>query len=148
MRIQLWNPNFTNGFRALDQVMDELFGRAPVAPEATGTEQAWLPPVDIVETAEAVELRADMPGLKATDLDIKVENGVLTIRGERKDEHETKGATYHTYERRYGTFARSFALPKGVDAETVKARYVDGVLTVTLPKKAEAKPKPIQIAVE
>jgi HSP20 family protein len=140
MRLQLWN---TNGFPTFDRLVDEIFRGTREAPEA-----AWLPPVDIVETQEALELRADMPGLKSSDLEIKVENGVLTIRGERKDEHETKGATYHTYERRYGTFARSFSLPKLVDAENVKAKYVDGVLTVTLPKKAEAKPKAIQVQVE
>ena len=140
MRLQLWN---TNGFPTFDRLVDEIFRGTQEAPTA-----AWQPPVDIVETQEAVELRADMPGLKPAELDIKVENGVLTIRGERKDEHETKGATYHTYERRYGTFARSFSLPKLVDAENVKAKYVDGVLTVTLPKKAEAKPKAIQVQVE
>ena len=131
MRLQLWN---NDTFPTFDRFVNEIFGGAE-APAA-----AWLPPVDIVETPEALELRADMPGLKATDLDIKVENGVLTIRGERKDEHEAKGATYHTYERRYGTFARSFALPKLIDGENVKAKYIDGVLTLTLPKKAEAKP--------
>ena len=140
MRLQLWN---TNGFPTFDRLVDEIF-RGTQEPQAA----AWLPPVDIVETPESIELRADMPGLKSTDLDIKVEKGVLTIRGERKDEHESKGATYHTYERRYGTFARSFQLPKLVDAENVKARYVDGVLTVTLPKKAEAKPKAIQVQIE
>ena len=139
MRLQLFD---NNTFPTFDRFVDEFFGGAQ-APAA-----AWLPPVDIVETPEALELRADMPGLKASDLDIKVENGVLTIRGDRKDEDESKGATYHTYERRYGSFARSFALPKLVDAENVKARYVDGVLTVTLAKKPEAKPKAIQVQVE
>jgi HSP20 family protein len=139
MKLQLFH---NDTFPAFDRFVDEFFGGAQ-APAA-----AWLPPVDIVETPEALELRADMPGLKATDLDIKVENGVLTIRGERKDEHENKGATYHTYERRYGTFARSFALPKLIDGENVKAKYLDGVLTLTLPKKPEAKPKAIQVQIE
>jgi len=150
MRLQLFH---NDTFPAFDRFVNEFFGGAQ-APAA-----AWLPPVDIVETPEALELRADMPGLRATDLDIKVENGVRTIRGERlgaraqrgmgrDDEHEAKGATYHTYERRYGTFARSFALPKLIDGENVKAKYVDGVLTLTLPKKPEAKPKAIQVQIE
>jgi HSP20 family protein len=144
MKLQLMVPRFGALDSELDRLTRELFGnfdRVATTPAAG----AWIPPVDIVETAEALELRADLPGFKATDLNIEVEKGVLTIRGERKDASEGKAATYHTYERRFGTFVRSFALPRQVDAERVDARYVDGVLQVVLPKKEEAKPRTIAV---
>jgi HSP20 family protein len=108
----------------------------------------WVPPVDVFETAQhELVLKAELPGVKKEDIDLKVENNTLTIRGERKREVETKEEGYHRVERSYGGFARSFTLPSTVNAEAVKADYRDGVLTVTLPAREEAKPRQVQIAV-
>jgi HSP20 family protein len=112
------------------------------------TQANWVPPVDVFETAQhELVLKAELPGVKKEDIDLKVENSTLTIRGERKREVETKEEGYHRVERSYGNFARSFTLPSTVNAEGVKADYRDGVLTVTLPAREEAKPRQVQIAV-
>jgi len=145
MMLELWRPYGRNGFRTIENEVNRLFNDFFTPPARPA---AWAPAVDVVETAEAIELRADLPGLKASDLDVKVENGLLTVRGERKDEHESKTGTHHLFERQYGSFVRSFELPALVDAQAVQARYVDGVLTVTLPKREEAKPKAIQVKVQ
>ncbi|HJZ84538.1 MAG TPA: Hsp20/alpha crystallin family protein [Polyangia bacterium] len=146
MMLELWRPHSFDGFRSIENQMNRMltdfFGST--SPKAA----AWLPAVDVVETKDGFELRADLPGLKSSDVSVQVEKGLLTIRGQRKDEHEKKGATYHSYERRYGSFVRSFELPGLVDESAVKAKYADGVLTVTLPKREEAKPKSIEVKVE
>jgi len=92
-------------------------------------------------------LKAELPGIDSKDVDIRLENNVLTLRGERKFDEEVKRDNYHRVERAYGTFTRSFTLPTVVDQEKIKAEYKDGVLRVTLPKREEAKPKQISIAV-
>jgi HSP20 family protein len=109
---------------------------------------AWAPAVDISETENEYLVRADLPGIPKKDITVSVDNGVLTLSGERKEEHtEGKGANRRT-ERYYGAFSRSFVLPGSVDTEKVKAAYKDGVLAVTLPKREEAKPKQINVKVE
>lgn len=108
----------------------------------------WAPSVDILETENELLLKADLPGVEMKDVDIQLENGTLTLRGERKFESEKKDGGYHRIERSYGSFARSFTLPETVDAETVKADYKNGVLTVTLPKKELAKPRQIRVEVK
>ena len=107
----------------------------------------WAPAVDIFEQGDDIVLKAELPGIDADDVDIRVENNVLTLRGERKFESEVKREDCHRVERAYGTFSRSFTLPNVVDTEKIKADYKDGVLQVTLPQKEEAKPKQISIAV-
>ena len=108
----------------------------------------WTPPVDIFETKDhEIVLRAELPGLKREDLDLRVENSTLTLRGERKQENEVSKESYHRVERAYGTFSRSFSLPTTVDTEKVSASFADGILTVTLPTRAEAKPRQIQVQV-
>ena len=107
---------------------------------------AWVPPVDVAETQEKIIVRAEVPGMKQEDIQIEFENGLLTIRGERqliKDE----GVTFHRVERTFGNFSRSFTLPRTVDPEKISATYRDGVLEIEVPKKEEAKPKQIRIAV-
>lgn len=112
------------------------------------TQASWVPAVDVFENAQhELVLKAELPGVKKEDIDLKVENNTLTIRGERKREFETKEDGYHRVERTYGSFARSFTLPTTVNADGVKAEYKDGVLTVTLPPREEAKPRQVQIAV-
>jgi HSP20 family protein len=106
---------------------------------------AWAPAVDIYEKGTDVVLKAELPGLDPKDVDIRIENNVLTLKGERKIEDEIKQEDYHRVERSYGGFTRSFTLPSTVDTTNVKADYKDGVLRITLPKREEAKPKQIQV---
>ena len=107
----------------------------------------WNPTLDVYEEKDEVVAKAELPGMKKEDLEISVQDGVLTISGERKEEEELKDAETYRSERFFGKFHRSLALPATVDPSKVKAAYKDGVLTVTLPKKEEAKPKTIDIEV-
>ena len=111
---------------------------------ATGS---FVPAVDIYEDAQKVVVKLEVPGIKQEDLDVKVENNTLTVKGERKFESEEKEENFHRIERRYGSFVRSFAIPHTVDSENVAANYDAGVLTVSLSKKAEVKPKQVKIGV-
>lgn len=104
----------------------------------------WTPPVDILETENDLVLRMDVPDIQLKDVDIRLENDTLTIKGERKFE-QPEGKGYHRIERSYGSFARSFTLPNTVDVEKVRADYKNGVLSVTLPKKEVAKPRTIRV---
>jgi HSP20 family protein len=106
---------------------------------------AWIPPVDIEEDKERIVLTAELPGMKENDIDIQMEGGVLTIRGERKFENEKEGKNYHRVERSYGQFVRSFTLPNNVDRENIGAEFKDGLLHIELPKREEAKPRQIKI---
>jgi HSP20 family protein len=106
----------------------------------------WTPPVDILENENELLLRMDVPEISLKEVDIRLENDTLTIKGERKFE-QPQGKGYHRIERAYGTFARSFTLPNTVDTERVHADYKAGVLTVTLPKKDVAKPRSIKVEV-
>jgi HSP20 family protein len=108
----------------------------------------WAPAVDILETEDAITLRADVPDVKTEEIDIRVENNTLTMRGHRKFEKDEKVKGYHRLERSYGEFVRSFALPNTVDSERVSADYKNGVLTISLPKKEAAKPRQVKIAVD
>lgn len=108
----------------------------------------WIPPVDIFENDNhEIVIKAELPGLKREEIDLRVENNTLTLRGERRRENEVKEDHYHRVERSYGAFTRSFSLPASVDSGRVKADYRDGVLTVLLPLREEAKPRQIQVQV-
>ena len=108
---------------------------------------AWSPAVDIYETPNELVLKAELPGIDQKSIDVHVENNTLALRGERKLEKETKEENYHRVERSYGSFYRSFSLPSTVDQEKIHADYKEGVLTLTLPKREETKPKQIKVAV-
>jgi len=108
---------------------------------------SWAPAVDIFENEHELVVKADLPDVKPEELDIRVENNILTIRGERKFEKKVDEKNYLRVERSYGTFARSFALANTVNSEAIKADYKDGVLTLTIPKREEAKPKQIKVNV-
>jgi HSP20 family protein len=109
---------------------------------------AWMPPVDIYSTGEhELVIKAEIPGMERDGIDIRVENFTLTIRGEKKTEQAVKDEQFHRVERSYGTFTRSFALPHTVDSARVEAQYKDGVLTVRLPLREDAKPKQIKVNV-
>jgi HSP20 family protein len=145
MAIIRYNP-FTGyepfpGLKAFEQTMGRLFA------EPNGS-RPWVPPVDIVENENELVVKADVPDMKFEDIQVELENGTLTLRGERKFEKKTEnGGGYHRIERNYGTFERSFTLPDTVDAEHVKADYKNGSLTVTLPKKEVAKPRQVKVEV-
>jgi HSP20 family protein len=109
---------------------------------------AWTPPVDIYESASReIILKAELPGLKREDIDLTVESNTLTVRGERRRDPEVTEQQYHRVERAYGAFSRSFTLPNTVDPQRVKAEYRDGLLTITLPLRDEARPRQIQVEV-
>jgi HSP20 family protein len=108
--------------------------------------RGWMPPVDIQETEEAYRLTAELPGLTRDDINITLENNVLRLSGERKLEKDVKKESYHRIERSYGAFSRSFTLPHLVSSEKVQAAFQDGVLTITVPKAEQARPRKIAIS--
>jgi len=136
--------------RAIDRRLGRFFDHAfndflaPLEGEEVST-SAWIPPVDIHETPEALTLYAEIAGVAKDDVQLSVENGRLTISGERKFEKDTEAENYHRVERSFGTFERAFSLPKNVDPAGVRATFQDGVLKVTLPKAEESKPRSIEI---
>jgi HSP20 family protein len=111
------------------------------------TSGTFVPAVDIYENEHSITLKLEVPGVNQNDIDVRLENNTLTVRGERKFETEEKEENFHRIERRYGSFSRSFTLPSSVDPEKVKADYKDGVLNIELAKRAEAKPKQIKVSV-
>jgi HSP20 family protein len=127
------------GMRSLQDTLNRFF-EPGVRP--------WTPPVDILETENELLLKMDVPDIQLSDVDIRLENDTLTVKGERKfDQQAAGGKGYHRIERSYGTFARSFSLPNTVDTEKVRADYRNGVLTIILPKKEIAKPRSIKVEI-
>jgi HSP20 family protein len=143
----VWDP-----FRDLTEAEREMarwFGRRPLVPGMVrGDGEQWLPEVDITEEKDRILVTADLPGMKQEEINVEVSEGILTIKGERKRESETKEGKTYRVERSYGSFLRSFTLPAGVDAAKVNAAYKNGVLEITLPKLAEAKAKQIKVEVK
>jgi HSP20 family protein len=139
----------TPDFRSLQSHFSRLFEPfvRPTADDEDLVSGSWLPPVDVAETQDKILVRAELPGVKQDQIQIEFENGVLTIRGDRALQKQD-GVTWHRVERTYGSFSRSFTLPRTVDAEKISAAYRDGVLEIEVPKKEEAKPKQIRIAVQ
>lgn len=138
---------------SLQDRVNQLFNQAFGGFEGLGLEQplttaAFLPPVDISEDEHNITLQAEIPGVNEKDLNITLDNNVLTITGERRFKEEEKKENFHRIERRYGKFTRSFTLPTTVDAQNVNAIFENGVLNVTLPKREEFKPKQITIGVK
>ncbi len=128
----------------INRLFNEAFDRT--SEEASIT--TWAPAVDIFETEHELVVKADLPDIKPEELDIRVENNILTIRGERKFEKKVTEDKYLRVERSYGSFSRSFSLANTVNAEAIKADYKNGVLTLTIPKREEAKPKQIKVNVD
>lgn len=108
----------------------------------------WSPRVDIAETEGEFVVKAEIPEVKKEDIHVTVENGIITLKGERKQEKEEKGKKFHRVERYYGSFCRSFSLPDNVDESRVKAEFKDGVLTVQLPKSGESRPKALEVKID
>ena len=147
MAIVRWEP--LREFTTLQNEMNRLFGTVFDTPAQGngGTMRRWMPAMDLVETEQHFVLHADLPGLSEEDVNIEVEERVLTISGERKAEHETNKEGYHRVERAFGSFSRSLTLPEGVDPEAVAASFDRGVLEVRIPKPEERKPRKISIGV-
>ena len=140
-----WDP--FRELSALQNRMSRLFEEQQYGSgrEESLTAGAFVPPVDIYEDEHSIQLKLEVPGIDQKDLDVKVENNVLTVSGERKFEKEEKEENFRRVERRYGSFTRSFTLPNTVNPEDVTADYNDGVLKIRLGKRAEAKPKQIKV---
>jgi HSP20 family protein len=130
------------------QFFEEFFNDFPVAGSLLKGGEAWMPPVDILEKEGNLILRAELPGMNEKDIDLKLDGNVLTLKGERKLEHEDEKNTFHRIERSCGTFSRSFTLPETVDKDKISADYKNGILTVTIPQKPEVKPREIPVAVQ
>src|SRR5919109_394775 len=142
-----WDP--FREFSTLQDRMNRLFrdSYGPEGREESLTSSTFAPPVDVYEDEHNVTLKIEVPGVDEKDIDVRVENNVLTVHGERKFEKEEKEENFRRVERQYGSFTRSFTLPNSVDPGQVSAHYYKGVLTINLAKKAEAKPKQIKVNV-
>jgi HSP20 family protein len=147
MAIVRWEPfrDMLSAQRDFDRLFRGTFGSAMGDGEAST--RTWAPPVDIYENGDNLVLKAELPGINPDGVEIRVEDNTLYLKGERKFDKEVKEQNYHRVERAYGTFTRTFSLPNSIDSDKVAANYHDGVLTLTLPKKEEAKPKTIKINV-
>ncbi|NVN98095.1 MAG: Hsp20/alpha crystallin family protein [Geobacteraceae bacterium] len=147
MAIVKYNP-----FRELRTMQDQMNRMLDMAWNREFGEElkegVWQPPVDIYEDETSVVIKAEIPDVDQKDIDIKIENNTLTIRGERKHTSEVKKENYHRVERYFGQFQRSFSLPQSIDQEQVQAACDKGILTITLPKKEETKPKQISVKVK
>lgn len=149
MAIVKWDP-----FRELEEMSDRLnrvFNRPAVSRTGNGKETMtaadWSPVVDVLETEKEYVIKAELPEVKKDDVKITVQDGVLTIQGERKSETEDKGRRFHRIERSYGSFVRSFSMPDFVDEAGVSAEFKDGVLNLHLPKTEKARPRAIEVKV-
>lgn len=135
-------------FAVMQERLNRLFGNAYLRDEDTGLRGSWVPNVDIFETDKHdLVLRAELPGMSREDIEVTVENSTIVIKGEKKFDQTVKEEQYRRIERAYGTFHRSFTLPTTVDSSKVTAEYKNGILTVTLPFKEEAKPRTINVDV-
>lgn len=145
MAIIRWDP-----FRDLITIrekMNPLFEEAVISrgEEKDLVSSSWTPTVDIFETENELVLSAEVPGINEKDIEIKIEDNTLTLRGERKFEKETKEENYHRIERAYGSFFRSFSLPLYINQDIIKAEHLNGVLKIIMPKKPELKPRKVKI---
>jgi HSP20 family protein len=149
MALIRWEPVRELG--TIQNEMNRLFNSffdTPTATHSNGaTFRRWIPAMDLVETEDSFVLTADLPGLSESDVNIEVEDNVLTVSGERKAEHEDRKGGYYRVERSYGSFRRSLTLPEGVDPEAVTATFDKGVLEVTVPKPEQQQPRKVQITV-
>jgi HSP20 family protein len=150
--LTVWKPfrelapfrEFERMRKEMDRLWDSFFERRPRAGEIG----EWYPSLDVAETKDDLVIKAEVPGMDVKDIDISLSNGVLTIKGEKKQEKEEKEENYHLLERSYGSFTRSVQLPKEIQSDKINASYKNGILKIVLPKSEEAKKKEIKIKVE
>ena len=142
-----WDPfsELTSLQDRVNQLFSQTFSGAGRGTEQSLLSPNFIPPVDVYEDDHNITIQAEIPGVSEKDLDVRLENNILTISGERKLENEEKKENFHRIERHYGRFARSFTLPSAVDPDSVNAEFENGVLKVTLAKREEARPKQIKI---
>lgn len=145
MAIIRWEP--TRELQTIQQEVNRLFGAAFDSQTRNGSLRRWIPSMDLVEEKGEFVLRADLPGVDEADVKVELEDGVLTISGERKSEHEERRGGYHRIERASGSFSRSLTVPEGIDPDAVKASFEKGVLEVRVPKPEAQKPRRVPIAV-
>jgi HSP20 family protein len=132
--------------RRLNNVLDEAFGSWPFQQDESGSiTSSWYPACDVFEDKESVKIVAELPGVKPEDVKLSLENNLLTIRGEKKQEAEERSERVHRYERSYGSFERAFVLPSTVDGDKISAQYQNGVLSVIVPKAERARPREIPV---
>jgi HSP20 family protein len=146
MTLIRWEP--VAELNTIQNEMNRLFNNffdTPSSRSGNGTSRRWFPAMDLVETAEDYILRADLPGIADEDVNVQLEDNVLTISGQRKADQQSERQGYHRLERAFGEFARSLTLPNGVDPESVQAHFARGVLEVTIPKPEQKKPRQVQI---
>ncbi len=148
--LTLWKPlrEIERISREMDKFFDSLFERRPTRRFRFFEEDELFPLVDITETDNDLILRADLPGIDPNDINISLSDGILTIKGEKKQEKEEETEDYHIIERSYGTFTRQIQLPKSIESDQASASYKNGVLKIVLPKKEESKRKEIKISIE
>lgn len=145
MRLMRWEP-----LREMDDLLKgfaPMFGRLPTLARPEGGYE-FMPPADVIEREKEYVVKMDLPDVRKEDVKVLFEDGVLTIRGERKEEKEVKGETLHRTERFHGTFERMFALPEDIDPQGIHAACKEGVLLVTLPRVAVQKPRPLAISIQ
>lgn len=153
MAVERWRPRWFRRwgpFREMEEEMERLFEEWPFRPWSRRAlaVREWTPQVDMLDRADKVVVKAELPGVKKEDIDISVTGGVLTIKGERKVEEEVKDEDYYCCKRFRGTFYRAIQLPTDVETEKIEANYADGILEITLPKVSEVKPKKIEVKVK
>ena len=156
MSIVRWNParelatfpaDVMNMQREINRMFDNFFRGGTVDDGSFGT-SLWTPAVDVAEYVDGYQVKVELPGVRKEDVKITMQENILTIHGEKKQEKESQGSSCHRVERSYGSFQRSFTLPTGVKHDKIEASHKDGILTITLPKAEEAKPKQIEVKVK
>ncbi len=148
MAIVKWDP-----WQEIEDMFDRYtravgWPRRGLAAPESGARADWSPRVDISETEQEFTIKAEIPEVDKNDVKITIDNGVVTLQGERRQEKEEKGKTFHRVERYYGSFSRSFSLPDNIDESAAKAAFKDGVLTLQIPKRESSKPKGIEVKVQ
>lgn len=148
MNLIKWDP--LRELEGVSNSLNRIFGRAPARTESNNemlTMADWAPSVDISETDAAYLVKAEIPGVRKEDVKVAIQDGMLTLQGERRQEKEEKGKKFHRVERCYGSFMRSFRMPDDADEGKVKAEFKDGMLNITLAKSEKAKPKQVNVSV-
>jgi HSP20 family protein len=145
-----WTPN--REMARFSRDMNRLFNGLWAVPEAARMTDtvcgSWVPAVNILEKTDAIEITVELPGLQAKDVEVTVDDGVLSIRGERSFENADEGEKYHRFESRYGSFERRFSVPSSVDPAKIEARFKNGIMTLNLPKREESLPRTVKVNVE
>jgi HSP20 family protein len=145
MKITRWDP--VRDLESLSNRLNQVFGQSAARPDEAPVFADWTPLMDVEETEAEYLVKTDLPDIKKEDVKVAIQDGVLSLEGERKQEKEEKTKKYHRVERSYGTFVRRLSVPSDVDQQKVQAEFKDGVLTVHMPKSAASKPRSIDVTI-